>query len=115
MRIVELQEFLALKGNILFREVMALEDGDNTRWAPKEISDPLMVRVGDSMQGAYYESTLASYSLADHILYSCDGNYSSIEKELDLTPTRGDNRNKYFLVYEKADVANIINLLIDTL
>ncbi len=115
MRIVELQEFLALKGSILFREVVVEKTVDGHRWVPKEFSDPLMVRAGDSIQGSYYESAIASHSLSDLFLYSRDNHFAAVEKELDLTPIRGDNQNKYFLIYEKEDVISIIKLLTETL
>ena len=113
MKVITRQEFLTLKGPVLFREVEAAKETDYMRWVPKEHTNPLMIRPGDSVDGDYYEAAVVEHSLSDFQLFSRDNHFASTEVDLDLTPSRGDKTNQYFLVYEKEDVAVLITELLN--
>ena len=113
VKIITRQEFLALKGPVLFREVEAVQETGYMRWVPKAHTDPLMIRSGDSVDGEYYEAAVAGHSLSDFQLFSRDDHFASTDVDLDLTPIRGDKTNRYFLIYEKEDVATLIAELLN--
>lgn len=112
MKIMSREQFVALEGNILFREVVLVEEeGQSTHFAPKPHSDPLMIRQMNS-EGKYYESAVAEHSLCHLFCFvDEDDKWTSIEHELDLTPTSGCHENEYFLVYDQDDVLTIISAL----
>lgn len=115
MKIVNREEFLAIPGNVLFREVTANMEPGEYKWEPKAYTDPLMIRIGDSIDGDYYEAAIASSNLKDFILFSRGTHFEGGPLDLDPTPCRGDSTNKYFLVYSKEDVKTIINELLNIL
>lgn len=115
MDILNRESFLALEGSVLFSEVVLVTEGDNTFFAPKPHTDPLMIRKGHNGGTTYYESSIVEFSLSDLFTYRESGVWKVIEKELDLTASRGCHENEYYLVYSKDDVRNIVKELLECL
>ena len=116
MIIVSKDEFMAIEGSVLFREVMAVKKGDEYVWQFIPGGSELKIRSDAAADWGVHEIPLAEVNLDDFGLFSRGDSFSSIYYEdLKFPANNLNTETKYFLVYSKEEVKKIIELLSECL